>query len=324
MGAGPSRAVRTQLAGCAAPSTRRHHESARVHPLRTGDSQAAARAPKLAAPAPETASPCGVAGRAPSVRASLVGRSGDEGLPCDVHRPCKPVTRGDAPSARPADGRPCPRRRTPAGPRPTGVPVADRALRSGATRPTAWRGPSFGPDGCVAPSGAGRPHPAPGSWAACAPAPAAPSRTTRPALAARRQTLRHRVRRHRRVTPSDRARRQPRLPVRQANHPAITPLLGQELKHVGRQHLDRFLVDHREERLQVEGRRPQCRRPGATCDELQVPVEERMLQRVPALPRRRGRADETGVAGHRRTVPAPSEIQADGRWITRVLAPVFR
>jgi hypothetical protein len=122
-----------------------------------------------------------------------------------------------------------------------------------------------------------------GSWAACgAPAPAAPSDPT--TTSAGGQPLRHRVRldrrvasghqvrieaRHRRQPTGDGAGRQPRLAVGEPDHRAVAALVGEELEDIGGNDGDRVLVDDGEERLQVEGDRPQGVRSGPTRHELQ-------------------------------------------------------
>ena len=93
------------------------------------------------------------------------------------------------------------------------------------------------------------------------------------ATASSREPSRNRIRPQRSVASSDqigvetRHRGQPsgdgpsgqsRLTVAHPDHPAIAALMGQELEHIGRNHLDRLLVDHREERLEIEGDRPQA------------------------------------------------------------------
>ena len=82
--------------------------------------------------------------------------------------------------------------------------------------------------------------------------------------------------RHHRQTTPDRARRQPGLTIGKAPHPTIaltTPLGGDELEHVRRRHRRRFLVDHREERLQVRHGRQHSVRPAPRRHELDIPIE---------------------------------------------------
>ena len=131
-----------------------------------------------------------------------------------------------------------------------------------------------------------RPRPATGSSATCAaPAPTAPCRDRgRPARRVDSPrgtgfdshagvTASDQVRiepRHRRQPPGDRARRQARLAIRHPNHRPVAALMRQELEHVRRGHLDRVLVDDREERLQIERHRPQRVRPSPARHELQI------------------------------------------------------
>jgi hypothetical protein len=84
--------------------------------------------------------------------------------------------------------------------------------------------------------------------------------------------------RHARQPPSDRARRQPRLPVLDPHHPLAATrraLLRQEREHISRPHLRRLLADHLEEHLQViRNRQPRIRRTPC-ADELQIAVHQR-------------------------------------------------
>ena len=117
-----------------------------------------------------------------------------------------------------------------------------------------------------------------------------PDPTTTPAG---REPLRHRVRLdrgvapghqirveagHRRQPPGDGPGRQSRLAIREPHHGAVASLVGQELEDIGRDHGDRVLVDDREERLQVEGDRPQRVRPRPSGHELEIGVDQRITQ----------------------------------------------
>ena len=159
------------------------------------------------------------------------------------------------------------------------------------------------------------------------------TRSHRPALAAGHQAPRHRVDLHRRITPrdqvgiqarhrrqaaGDRPRRQPRLPVRQPHHRPVTPLMRQELEHIRRGDLHRVLPDHREERLQIEGHRPQRVRPAPARHELQIPVHQPLTQAIPDLARPRHETRKTREAAHFSTIPV-----RDARAQERHGSPVY-
>jgi hypothetical protein len=99
--------------------------------------------------------------------------------------------------------------------------------------------------------------------------------------------------RHRRQAAGDRPRRQPRLPGRQPHHRPVTALISQEIEHIRRGHLHRVLPDHQEERLQVEGHRPQRVRPAPARHELQIPVHQPLTQPVTDLARPRHETHKT-------------------------------
>ncbi len=82
--------------------------------------------------------------------------------------------------------------------------------------------------------------------------------------------------RHRRQPAADRARGHPRPAIRKTHHPTITstaPLDSDELEHVRRRHLNRVLVDHREEHPQVRHRRQHRVRPAPRRHELHISGE---------------------------------------------------
>jgi hypothetical protein len=96
---------------------------------------------------------------------------------------------------------------------------------------------------------------------------------------------------------------QPGLPIRQPHHAAIPALMGQELEHIRRGDLHRALPGHREERLQIEGHRPQRVRPAPACHELQIPVHQPLTQAITDLARPRHAAHKTGKL----LISAPSQ-----------------
>ncbi len=106
--------------------------------------------------------------------------------------------------------------------------------------------------------------------------------------------------RDRRQSAGDRPCRQPRLTVDETHDPPITALVGQEVEDIARHNLDRLLVDDREERLQVEGDRPQRVRPG--------------LSR-PRTPSTDLRVDGPGSSGPHRS--GTRRGQESGRWSFR-------
>ena len=57
--------------------------------------------------------------------------------------------------------------------------------------------------------------------------------------------------------------------------------MREELEHIRGRDLHRILGDHGEERLQIEGHRPQRVRPRPTSDELQIPIHHRIAQPIP-------------------------------------------
>ena len=61
-----------------------------------------------------------------------------------------------------------------------------------------------------------------------------------------------------------------RLPVGDADHGPVAALVRKEVEHVGRDHLDRVLVDDPKERLQIERYRPQRVRPSPASHELEI------------------------------------------------------
>ena len=126
--------------------------------------------------------------------------------------------------------------------------------------------------------------------------------------------------RHRRQPSRDRPGGKSRLAVTHPDHPAIAPLMGQELEDVGRHHLDRLLVDHAEERLEVEGDCPQAVGPQASGHELQIAVQDRMAKEITVLTGRRRGADKAREGCHPGTLPVPCELPWDGLRITRVLS----
>jgi hypothetical protein len=77
-----------------------------------------------------------------------------------------------------------------------------------------------------------------------------------------------------------------------AHHPPIAALMGEELEHIRRLHRSRVLADDSEERLQVERDRPQGVGPRPTRHELQIPIQQRMAERVAHLTRRRDGANQ--------------------------------
>jgi hypothetical protein len=82
--------------------------------------------------------------------------------------------------------------------------------------------------------------------------------------------------------------------------------------------LDRVLPDHREERLQVKGHRPQRVRPAPACHELQIPVHQPIAQPVTDLARPRHETRKTREAAHFSTIPA-----CDTRTLERHGSPVY-
>ena len=128
-----------------------------------------------------------------------------------------------------------------------------------------------------------------------------------------RQTTRHRIplhvttdhqkriqRRHRRQPALDRPSRQPRLPVRQPDHPRIPDrsLSSDELQHIRRRNLERVLGDDREEHLQIEPRRQHRVRttPSISKRQRSHPPARDRAQIDPAL--RRGRTNQARGPGH--------------------------
>ena len=140
----------------------------------------------------------------------------------------------------------------------------------------------------------------------------------------RRDPTRHRVHPHRRVTPSDqvaeeaRHRRQPssdrpcrqaRLAITDADHGTVSTLMREELEHVGSHHVERRLVDDREECLQVMSDSAQRVRPTPPTDELQVAVDDGITQaRNGSRPRakRTGRQQGTDSSRHAPSHPPPA------------------
>jgi asparagine synthase (glutamine-hydrolysing) len=61
--------------------------------------------------------------------------------------------------------------------------------------------------------------------------------------------------------------------------------------------------DHREERLQIEGHRPQRVRPAPARHELQIPVHQPLAQAIPDLARPRHEPHKTREAAHISTIP---------------------
>jgi hypothetical protein len=98
--------------------------------------------------------------------------------------------------------------------------------------------------------------------------------------------------------------------------------MGEEVEHVARLDLGRFLVDDGEEGLQVEGDGANGVRSGPPGDELQVAVEQRMAEREPDFTGGGRRADEAWAEGHLRRLPTRGGMHANARWITRVLGVV--
>ena len=159
-------------------------------------------------------------------------------------------------------------------------------------------------------------------------------RPARATLPPRRQTTRHRIAcharvtardrigieaRHRRQPPGDRARRQTRLPVTEPDHAAIAALLREELEHIRRRNLPRAHPDDSEERLQIERHRPQRVQPSPTSHELQIPVDELITEPIPHLARHSCRAHQERETSHERTLAArPTPARYDTK-ITRVL-----
>jgi hypothetical protein len=125
---------------------------------------------------------------------------------------------------------------------------------------------------------------------------------------------------HRRQPASDGARRQPRLPITKPHHAAITPLIGEKLKHIRRQHIARILDDHGEKRLQIKGHRPNRVRPSPARNELQIPINQRIAKPIPRLPRHRSPAHQTRKRSHHRTLAAPGMPARNDTNITRVLS----
>ena len=157
-----------------------------------------------------------------------------------------------------------------------------------------------------------------GSWAmSLAPGPAArwssgrlgdgwsspegPGSTAPPCQPERSDRVETRDRRHR---PCDRPSRQSRLAVADPHHPAIAALMGQEVEDVGRDHLDRLLVDHAEEASSDRRPPPAACWHAAASDELEIRVHERITEAIAKRSRRRGRTHE-GWNGPRRQPPPP-------------------
>jgi hypothetical protein len=86
--------------------------------------------------------------------------------------------------------------------------------------------------------------------------------------------------RHRRQPTGDRRRRQTRLAIRDPHHGPVATLVGQEVEHVRRHDIDRGLVDHGEERLQIMGGGPHRVRPAPPRHERQVAIDKWITQRV--------------------------------------------
>ncbi len=95
--------------------------------------------------------------------------------------------------------------------------------------------------------------------------------------------------------------------------------MGEELEHVRRPDLLRVLAHHGEEGLEVEGHGPQGVGSGSSGDELQVAIEQWVTKFESELTVGSRRADEAGGESDARMLPTPGEMDADARWITRVL-----
>ena len=150
----------------------------------------------------------------------------------------------------------------------------------------------------------------------------------------RRQTARHRVRRHadvaarhqiaiqarHRSQPTlDRRRRQPRATVGDPHHvlrARVRALLDRdELEHIPRGHLGRLLADQREEHLQVMRIRPHRVRTRPSRRELQERVEQLMTDPIRPLTIGVHQALERRTPHHR--TPSPQRTGTRGRLLGR-------
>jgi hypothetical protein len=87
--------------------------------------------------------------------------------------------------------------------------------------------------------------------------------------------------------------------------------VGQEVEDVSGEDGGRILLDHAEERLQVEGDGPQGVGANSTSHELQIAVNEWMAKEVAILSVRRRGTDKAGEGGHPGTLPALRERHGD-------------
>ena len=145
----------------------------------------------------------------------------------------------------------------------------------------------------------------------------------------------HRVRSHRRVVSShqvgveagdrrqatgNRAGRQSRFSIGDPHHPPVAPLMGQEVEHITSHDGDRILLDHAEERLQIEGDSPQSVGSDPTRHELEIAVNEWMTEEISILTGWRLGTNKGREGGHPGTLAAVRERHGDAPRITRVLS----
>jgi hypothetical protein len=101
------------------------------------------------------------------------------------------------------------------------------------------------------------------------------------------------------------------------DHPG--PLVGKVVWRRPRQlvssppHLDGFLHDNSEERLQVERDRPKRVRPGPTSHELELQIDEPMAERIAGVARPSDGTDKGRKGSHPRTLSAADEMHGDAR-----------
>jgi hypothetical protein len=86
--------------------------------------------------------------------------------------------------------------------------------------------------------------------------------------------------------------------------------MRQEIEHIRRGDLQRIFSGHPEERLQIEGHRPQRVRPAPARHELQIPVRQPLAQ--PETPRAGWRSAGKGEFGVQGGARAGGAVDGDG------------
>ena len=110
-----------------------------------------------------------------------------------------------------------------------------------------------------------------------------------------------------------------RFAVAHPDHPAIASLMGQNRRCRPKPPRP-VLLDHREERLEIEGDRPQAVGPQPPGHELEIAVDERMTEEISVLPSGRLGADKAGEGCHSCTFPGWLGFPRNALRITRVLS----